>query len=249
MPTFCPNITFLKIEINNPSLIYKPYLESYFKDLDNPKNNFFADISNYLAYEIGQPTHCYEFKKVKDGISLTSTKEISSFQTLLGKNIKLNQNENVFMKNNEIINLAGIMGGETTKCSNSSTTALVECAYFNPDMIIGKSVKYDLISEAAYKFERGVDICIQDFALRRFIRIVEDHAEIKSLSIQHCNLIDYEHRYINNNYEKINKILGTSLEKKTIDKILNNLGFEIDKKIKVPSWRHDVESINDLAKR
>ena len=99
---------------------------------------------------------------------------------MLGKEIQLDKNENVFMKDNEIINLAGIMGGETTKCSNSSTTALVECAYFNPDMIIGKSVKYDLLSEAAYKFERGVDICAQDFALRRFIKIVEDHAEIKS---------------------------------------------------------------------
>ena len=247
LPNFCPNITFLKIEINNQPKTYKPYLESYFKDLNNPKNNFFADISNYLAYEIGQPTHCYDFKKIKHGINLTSTKEASSFRTLLGKDIELDQNENVFMKGNEIINLAGIMGGETTRCSNSSTAALVECAYFNPDMIIGKSVKYDLISEAAYKFERGVDICFQDFALRRFIKIVEDHAEIKSLSIQHCNLIDYEHKYINSNYKKINKILGTSLEKETIDKILNNLGFEIDEKIKIPSWRHDIESINDLA--
>ena len=120
-------------------------------------------------------------------------KNTSEFKTLLGKEIKLNQNENVFMKNNEIINLAGVMGGETTKCSNSSTTALVECAYFNPDMIIGKSIKYDLLSDAAYKFERGVDICIQDFALRRFIKIVEDHAEIKSIYLlnqQNMNIMN-----------------------------------------------------------
>ena len=184
LPNFCPNISFLKIEIGNSPKEYKSYLERYFKDLNNPKNNFFADISNYLAYEIGQPTHCYEFERIRDGFNLTSTAEASLFKTLLGKEIKLDRNENVFMKDNEIINLAGIMGGETTKCSNSSTTVLVECAYFNPDMIIGKSVKYDLLSEAAYKFERGVDICAQDFALRRFIKIVEDHAEIK-LSLIH----------------------------------------------------------------
>ena len=87
----------------------------------------------------------------------------------------------MFSMTNEVINLAGIMGGETTKCSNSSNSVLVECAYFNPDMIIGKSAKYDLKSDAAHKFERGVDICAQDFALRRFIKIVEDHAEIKSV--------------------------------------------------------------------
>ena len=247
LSNFCPNISFLKIEIDNPPKEYKPYLERYFKDLNNPKNNFFADISNYLAYEIGQPTHCYEFESIKDGFNLTSTKEISSFKTLLGKEIKLDRNESVFMKNDEVINLAGIMGGETTKCSNSSTTALVECAYFNPDMIIGKSVKYDLLSEAAYKFERGVDICAQDFALRRFIKIVEDHAEIKSLSIQHFNKVDYEHKYVINNYKKINKILGTHLEEKSIYKILSDLGFEINNEIKIPSWRHDIESINDLA--
>ena len=244
---FCPNISFLKIQISSAPKEYKPYLESYFKDLNNPKNNFFTDISNYLAYEIGQPTHCYEYNKIKDGINLTSTKEMCSFKTLLGKDIQLDKNEYVFMKDDEVINFAGIMGGETTKCSNSSTTALVECAYFNPDMIIGKSVKYDLPSEAAYKFERGVDICFQDFALRRFIKIVEDHTEIKSLSIKHYNKLDYAHKYITNDYKKINEILGTSLERKAIDKILSDLGFEINGEIKIPSWRHDIESINDLA--
>ena len=247
LPNFCPNISFLKIEISSQPNEYMPYLESYFKDLKNPKNNFFADISNYLAYEIGQPTHCYEYKKIKDGFNLTSTTNTSSFKTLLGKEIKLEQNENVFMKDNEIINFAGIIGGDTTKCSNSSTTALVECAYFNPDMIIGKSVKYDILSDAAYKFERGVDICFQDFALRRFIKIVEDHTEIKSVSIQNFKKFDYEHKYIINSHKKINNILGTSLDRKAIDKILNNLGFEIDEEIKIPSWRHDIESTNDLA--
>ena len=247
LPTFCPNISFLKIEISKPPKKYKPYLENYFKELKNPKNNFFSDISNYLAYEIGQPTHCYEFQKVKDGINLTSTSNSSSFKTLLGKEIKLDQNENVFIKDNEIINLAGIMGGETTKCSNSSTAALVECAYFNPDIIIGKSIKYDLFSDAAYKFERGVDICMQSFALKRFIKIVEEHTEIKSVSIQQFNKVDHEHKYLTNNYKKINEILGTSLKRETIDKILINLGFEIDEEIKIPSWRHDIESINDLA--
>ena len=166
---------------------------------------------------------------------------------MLGKDIELDKNEYVFMKNDEIINYAGIMGGETTKCSNSSNSVLVECAYFNPDMIIGKSVKYDLLSEAAYKFERGVDISAQDFALRRFIKIVEDHAEIKSVSIQHFNKVDYVHKYIFNDYKKINDILGTNLEEKAIDKILGDLGFEVHEKIKIPSWRHDIESINDLA--
>ena len=59
----CPKISFLEIEIANKSKNYKPYLESYFTNLNQKKINFFTDISNYLSYEIGQPTHCYDRKR------------------------------------------------------------------------------------------------------------------------------------------------------------------------------------------
>ena len=83
---------------------------------------------------------------------------------------------------NRVINFAGIMGGSNTKCNDDSTSVLVECAFFNPDMIIGKTIKYGINSNAAYKFERGVDISFQEKVLRRFIKIVSDHVEITSLS-------------------------------------------------------------------
>ena len=61
-------VFLLKIEIDNPPDTYKSYLESYFKRIKKSQNNFFTDVSNYLAYEIGQPTHCYEYEKIKNGI-------------------------------------------------------------------------------------------------------------------------------------------------------------------------------------
>lgn len=248
LPKFCPKICFLKIEIDDLSREYKPYLECYFKDLNLTKNNFFTDISNYLAYEIGQPTHCYDYNKVKDGISLSPLENNKDFLTLTGKEIKLLQGEYVFLKDEEIINLAGVMGGSSTKCSKSTKTAIVECAYFNPDMIMGKSIKYDLTSDASYKFERGVDILMHDFALRRFIKIVQDHASIKSLSIQTNDYHDYKNKIIDRDNNKINKILGTYLDNDSIDSILTRLGFLIDDNcIQVPSWRSDIESANDLA--
>ena len=185
IPEFCPNIAFLKIEIDEPVNSYKSYLEDYFKKLDINKNNFFTDISNYLAYEIGQPTHCYDFNEVKDGFELKLNKTNTSFKTLMGDDINLSPGEQVFVQDNEIINLAGVMGGESTKCTKSSIKVLVECAFFNPDMIIGKSVKYDLNSDAAYRFERGTDPNMHDFALRRFIKIVQDHANIKSVAVNY----------------------------------------------------------------
>ena len=61
------------------------------------------------------------------------------------------------MSDGNLINLAGVMGGMSTSCSNKTDNVLVECAYFRPESIIQKSVKYDLISDASYKFERGVN--------------------------------------------------------------------------------------------
>ena len=71
--------------------------------------------------------------------------------------------------------------------------------------------------------------------------------KLNLFQFNHFNQIDYKNKYIINNYKKINEILGTSLDKKIIDNILINLGFQIDKEIKIPSWRHDIETINDLA--
>ena len=60
----CPNITFLEIEVEGEILSYKPYLENYFDTLGNNKQNFFTDISNYISYELGQPTHCFNSSKI-----------------------------------------------------------------------------------------------------------------------------------------------------------------------------------------
>ena len=89
--------------------------------------------------------------------------------------------------NNKLINLAGIMGGKSTACSAHTKTVLVECAYFKPEAIIGKSVKYDIKSEASHKFERGVDQDSQDKVLRRFIQVVIEHANIMEMSIVSYN--------------------------------------------------------------
>ena len=74
------------------------------------------------------------------------------FKTLLDKTIKLEDENLVFVQNDEVINLAGVMGGSSTACSKDTKSVIVECAYFNPEVIMGKSVKYALTSDAAHKF-------------------------------------------------------------------------------------------------
>ena len=177
----CPKISFLKINIDKLPKNYHGELNVYFNNCDNKKINFFTDISNYLSFETGQPTHCYDASKIKGELSLEIEKNNIEFETLLDKKITLKGNNAVFKIGKNIINLAGIVGGESTSCSETTKEVIIECAYFDPEIIIGKTVLYDIQSDAAYKFERGVDPFNQEYVLRRFIQIVSEHTLINAI--------------------------------------------------------------------
>jgi len=246
-PDACPKISFLEIEIEGSTNTYKPYLENYFSLLGINKTNFFTDVSNYISYELGQPTHCFDFNNINDKLIFENRNCDESLKTLLGSDIKLESKNCIFSVNNKIISLAGVMGGMSTACSSKTITALVECAFFTPEAIIGKSVKYNLTSDAAHKFERGVDIQAQEKVLRRFIEIVSDHAVIKNIKIQSFEDSRFQRHSIPINVKKINKILGIDIGEQEYLKYLSKLGFGTEKEITVPSYRHDISSQNDLA--
>lgn len=243
----CPEVTFLKIEVDEFIRSYSYELEDYFADLKLNKINFFTDISNYISYETGQPTHCYDANKI-DSLVLKEIKKDSSFETLLDKNIKLLGSNLVFKDNDEIVNLAGVIGGKNSACDKNTRSVIVECAYFLPEAIIGKSLKYDIQSDAAHKFERGVDRKSQETVLRRFLKVVNSHADILKAEIINFKYNEYEYKKIPFDYEKINKIIGESIDYKYQIKILTKLGFIIeDKLLIVPPHRNDITSINDVA--
>jgi len=246
-PPDCPKISFLEIEIENVMDNYRPYLENYFSTIVGKKTNFFTDISNFISYELGQPTHCFDRETIKDKLIFKNKECNNTFKTLLGSEVTLKGRNCVFVSAGEIISLAGVMGGTSTACSSETKKVLVECAYFNPESIIGKSIKYNLVSDAAHKFERGVDIESQELVLRRFIKIVQDHAKIKSIKLKSFIEDDIQSPTIPIDTNKINNILGTSFKENEYLGYLNDLGFNILNDIKVPLYRHDIKTNNDLA--
>ena len=247
-PEACSHISFLKIEIEGEIAAYRGKLKEYFKDLSVNKNNFFTDISNYISYEMGQPTHCYDAKKISNMFSLEIIEEDKKFHTLLEKEIVIKGRNLVFLEDGNVINLAGVMGGKNTSCSTNTKSVIIECAHFNPEEIIGKSVKYDIKSDAAHKFERGVDPLCHEEVLRRFIKIVSDHVNIKNVEIYKDTFVDYTHFKIPFDANKISHILGISNDKKVFEEYLLKLGFDIiDNTIIVPSYRNDIKNLNDIA--
>ena len=246
-PDKCPKISFLNIEIEDQVSEYKDYLENYFVDLKINKNNFFTDVSNYIAYEMGQPTHSYHFDSINGVITLKNNTNEEDFETLLNNTIKLKDNDLVFTNQHAVINLAGIIGSAKTACKKSTKNALIECAYFLPESIIGKAIKYDLHSDASHKFERGVDPLSHEKVLRRFIQIVQDHADIKNLGIYSQSTNNFDALELDIDLNKINSILGININTDEYLYSLSKLGFGVDSSIKVPSYRSDITQHNDLA--
>jgi phenylalanyl-tRNA synthetase beta chain len=244
----CPYISFLKIEIEEIPSSYNGSLDDYFVDLNVKKNNFFTDVSNYLSYETGQPTHCYDASKLGDKLSLNFIEDDCSFETLLDKTITLSDKNLVFQNsNNDTINLAGVVGGKSTACNKNTTSVIIECAYFSPEIIVGKTVKYGIKSDAAHKFERGADPVCHEKVLRRFVKIIEEHAIIKDVSLYKKNTNEFKNVSLPLDVEKVNSIIGINISN-NFDDILFDLGFRIEKNsIIVPSHRSDIHSINDIA--
>ena len=244
----CNKISFLYLEVDQINNNYEDYLENYFSDLNINKNNLFSDVSNYVSYELGQPSHAYDFEKIVGEIKLKFLEDNIEFQTLLGKKINLQKGDLIFEDDNEVINLAGLMGSQGTSCSQETKKVLIEFAFFQPDSLMGKSVKYDLNSEAAYKFERYVDPNLQEKSMRRFIQIISNHADISDMKMFSETFLDSPRRVIKLDAGKINQILGTNISNQEIKEYLGKLSLEIaDEYIEIPSFRNDLETENDIA--
>lgn len=246
---FCPTISFLKVEVEDVPKSYNEEIESYFSELKLNKNNFFTDLSNYISYETGQPTHCYDASIINEQITLERLDSKKTFKTLLDQTINLDEKDYVFTdEKNRILNLAGIMGGKESACNKKTKSVLIECAYFNPEMIIGKTVKHNLKSESAYKFERNTDPSNHDYVLRRFLKILKEHCKL--LKVQKYSNVSKpcEKTKILFDQKRINKILGFDISEDTTLSHLYNLGMEKKGElIIIPTHRHDVKTINDLA--
>ena len=244
----CSEISFLKIEIKDIDMQYKGALKDYFEELNLKKNNFFTDISNYISYETGQPTHCYEAFSNKDVLTLEFIEGEYDFISLMDKKVKLDERNLVFKLNNKIINLAGVIGSKNSSCSVETKSVIIECACFNSEHIIGQALKYDIQSEAAHKFERGVDQKAQEYALRRFLQVVSDYTEIVNIEFYTQKYSDYIEKTLPFDVDKINQILGINLNKNSYLEYLLRLGFKITNEvISIPSYRNDITSENDVA--
>lgn len=209
--------------------------------------NNVIDISNYVMILTGHPVHIFDAEKI-DKIVVRRGKNKEKIITLDGIDRDV---EDVLLicNSKDSIAIAGIMGGEDSGVHLKTRKVIIESAYFNPVVIRKGSKKLNLKTEASYRFERTADIDIIPDVLKIAGKLLKEIAEGKITSeIIDVNHYEKKNKYLIFDSNKINQTLGTDYKDEEMKKVLELLGFGIDKeKIIIPSFRRDVEIIEDIA--
>jgi len=213
----------------------------------NPINNI-VDITNYVMLESGQPMHVFDASKITDSnIIIRESGEMEKVTTLDGTERLLPRESLVIADKEKILAIAGIMGGKSSEVQNSTTDIVLESAEFDRKSIRTTSQKINLSTEASYRFERGIDSVNVKSAIMRAAYLIKKITGGHVYKIKSDAVIQKD-MSVEINYQGINSLLGTSLEKSAVNKILTNLGFKINNNhAVVPMHRHDISAWQDLA--
>jgi phenylalanyl-tRNA synthetase beta chain len=138
--------------------------------------NNIVDVTNYAMLETGKPIHAYDLSKLSLPVIVRFARAGEKLLALDGKTYELNPSHLVIADAGKAIGLGGVMGGEDTGVSSGTTTVLVESAYFDPGLIRHTSRGLGLISDASFRFERGVDPKSVLFAAERAVQLIKEVA-------------------------------------------------------------------------
>ena len=214
-----------------------------------------VDITNYIILELGQPLHAFDRDKLNGDISVRLAKKDESITLLDDQTLNLDASCLVISDEKEAVAFAGVMGGKDSSVTSSTSSIFLESAYFKPSIIRGKARKFGFQTEASLRFERGVDYTIQEFALNRATYLLNQTIGGEIGSVISDTLIKElpNHKKINIDIDRTNKILGTTISTNSAKNYFKGLGLspEATKSGKIsvssPPWRYDINIEADLV--
>jgi phenylalanyl-tRNA synthetase beta chain len=218
-----------------------------------PINNV-VDVTNYVLHELGHPLHAFDFEKLAGGeIQVRLAQPDEPLKLIDGRELKLCDRDLVIADAQRVVALAGVMGGFDSEVTDRTTHVLLEAAYFDPATIRRTARRYNLQTEASYRFERGTDRARLVTALGRATQLIQEisggevakgYLDLQATTIESSPIVLETGR--------VNDLLGLALSSTEIADYLVNLGFEIRRSdrdsmvVVVPSHRVDVARDVDL---
>ncbi len=214
-----------------------------------------VDISNYVMLELGRPTHVFDLDKIHGGLDIRWGKKGESLKLLNGNTVEVDEWIGVIADDKEIESLAGIMGGDASGVTLDTQDIYLEAAFWYPNAIQGRARRFNFSTDAAHRFERGVD----------FATTVEHLERITSLIVEICgqpgktavgpiddHIVNLPKRDpVSVRTARAAKVIGIAFTDTQIADIFTRLGLQFTQKdgvfsVTPPSYRFDIEIEEDL---
>ncbi len=213
-----------------------------------------VDISNYVMFELGRPSHIFDLDKIHGGLDVRWGKAGESLKLLNGNTVTVDEKVGVIADAQQVESLAGIMGGDATAVSDATENIYVEAAFWWPKAIAGRSRRYNFSTDAGHRFERGVD---SGQTVEHIERITQLILEICGTPDTVCGPIDDvrvnmpEAAPVTLRVARAVKVIGMPLTQIQCADALRRLGLPVTEgegmlTVTPPSYRFDLQIEEDL---
>lgn len=212
----------------------------------NPKNNI-VDVTNYVLHELGQPLHAFDASKISGKVIVKTLPTGTKFTTLDDVERSLHEEDIMICDEKGPLCIAGVFGGKNSGVSENTNSIFLESAYFNPVSVRKTAKRHQLNTDASFRFERGIDPSITQYALKRAALLIQEVAggEITSelIEVYPKKVEDFS---VFLNFNKVARIIGQEIPKDTIKKILVSLDIKVNSVsdsglgLTIPAYRVDV---------
>ncbi|MDE6508446.1 MAG: phenylalanine--tRNA ligase subunit beta [Alistipes sp.] len=219
----------------------------------NPKNNL-VDITNFVLFELGQPLHAFDARKIEGGeVVVRTCAEGTPFVTLDGVERKLTEKDLMICSAERPMCIAGVFGGQDSGIGDRTVDVFIESAYFNPVWVRKTAKRFGLNTDASFRFERGVDPNMQVYAAKRAALLMKELAGGKISSditdIYPAPIADFT---FDLSFARVDALIGKEIPEETVRTILAALEVKILAEkdgvltVAVPPYRVDVQREADL---
>jgi phenylalanyl-tRNA synthetase beta chain len=213
-----------------------------------------VDISNYVMFELGRPSHIFDLDKIEGGLTVRWGRQGESLELLNGSTVELDETVGVIADRLRVESLAGIMGGAATAVSDATRNVYVEAAFWWPEAVAGRSRRYHFATDAGHRFERGVDPATTVAHLQRLTALI---VAVCGGSETRCGSIDDhvvalpEPKPVSLRVARAAKVIGMPLTQADCEGVMRRLGLAWTSRpgtieVVPPSWRFDLRIEEDL---
>ncbi|MBB3542526.1 MULTISPECIES: phenylalanine--tRNA ligase subunit beta [unclassified Rhizobium] len=214
--------------------------------------NALVDITNYMTFDQGRPMHVFDAAKVKGNLTVRRAKDGETVLALDQREYKLGPNNVVIADADGIESIGGIMGGEHSGCDENTTDVLIESALWDPMNIAKSGRGLGIITDARYRFERGVDPEYMVPGIERTTELVLELCGGTAAKADVVGYKGYDPKIVDFPFSEVKRLTGLEVSTDESVEILTRLGFKVTGSgervsVSVPSWRPDVDGKADLV--